>query len=200
MIVLGILCIVAALMYRRSLRPEPAPAHVQDAGKSIIRSELVKMAQTEFGRSERGQLLTAEVSSLLEQNRIIFSATMGGPRGFYWRELIGPKIVFIRVLELNHGHYLHQLPGQISEALFHEAVHSRKGSFHGTSIEEECDAFAAGLCAETASRGVIPSQTLTMDGIPLAEFVIKSYPKSPRNTDYAPVGKSLQWLNDRAGL
>lgn len=187
-VIAGILCIAAALIYRASLRPEPAPLEVQNSGKAIIRAELVKLGKTDFGKSRRGQLLLAEVSSLLEEDRIVFSSRMNGPRGLCWRELAGPRIVFIRVLEMNYGKYLHQLPCQISEALFHEAVHSIKGSFHGTSIEEECDAFAAGVYAEFASRGVEPPELLTMDGMPIAEFVIQSYPESPRKPDYQPVG------------
>jgi hypothetical protein len=195
-----IVCLVAAIGLHVARRPAAAPPDIQESGRAIILIELTTLSQTDFGRSGRGRLLVAEVEYLLRHNRIVFSAQLKGKRGLSWSEWWGPKTIFIRILEVNEGRYIHQMPSQIVECLFHEALHSIKGRFHGTSIEEECDAFAAGLCAEAASKGIEPPDILRIDGKPVAEFVAASYPEAPRKRDYRPVGESLEWLMKRTGL
>jgi hypothetical protein len=173
---------------------------MQTTGKAIIRAELAKLGHSDFAGTERGRLLIAEVESLLGHNCIIFSAQLKGHRGLSWADWWGPRIVFIRIIEVNDNKYIHQLPSQITESLFHEALHALRGKFHRTSVEEECDAFAAGLCAEAASKGIHPPDLLTVDGKPLAEFVMTSYPGARRDPGYQPLGESTDWLRARTGL
>jgi len=199
-LLLGGIIIAVAFGYRRSHLPPSAPSDVQMSGRQIVRSELAKIADSDFGRSERGRVLINEVTRLLKEDRIVFSSGLGGPRGLTWHNLFGAKRVYIKTLEMNHGKYLHQLPWQLSEALFHEAVHSLQGGFHGNSIEEECDAFAAGACAEAVSRCVAPAAVLKMDGMPIGEFVQRSYPGTARNPRYRPIGESLERLKQHTGL
>jgi hypothetical protein len=173
---------------------------MQTAGKAIIRAELAKLGHSDFAGTERGRLLIAEVESLLAHNRIVFSAQLKGHRGLSWSDWWGPTIIFIRIIEVNDNKYIHQLPSQITESLFHETLHALRARFHRTSIEEECDAFVAGLCAEAASKGIHPPELLTVDGKPLAEFVMASYPDARRDPGYQPLGVSMDWLRKRTGL
>ncbi|MFC1461862.1 hypothetical protein ACFLQR_05030 [Verrucomicrobiota bacterium] len=196
----GLVCVVCAYMYRRSQSPAPAPQHVQESGRKILRNELAEIRDTDFGRSRRGRLLTDRVESLLEGDRIIFSSDTDGNRAIWTRALIGPETLYVKVLEPNSGTYLHQLPCQIVEVTFHEAVHSIHGGFRCASIEEECDAFAAGLTAEAVSKGTDPPKLLKIDGMPVGTFVTRSYPGLQRKPGYQPLGKSLDWLKQNTGL
>lgn len=166
----------------------------------IVRGEVKKLRVTGFGRSPRGRRVLDEVEAFVKRDRIVFSAHLNGPRGLSWTEVLGLRLVYVRVIEMAAGRHLHQLPCQISEVLCHEAVHSIRGGLEGASIEEECDAFAAGLCADAASRGQEVSVPLQMDGMPLAEFVMESYPDAPRDPGYQPVGRSTEWLRKMTGL
>lgn len=58
----------------------------------------------------------------------------------------------------------------------------------------------AGAMAEAVSRGETPPAILTMDGIPIGEFVKQSYKKIRRNPDYKPIGITLQSLKEHTGL
>jgi hypothetical protein len=196
----GLMCVAAAAAHKHAQRPAPAPVEVQESGRAIIRQELERISASEFGQSERGRMLLDEIRRLLKADRIVFSAELPGKRGLSWREKGGTQTVFIMVLEMNGGKYLHQLPFQVSEALFHEAVHSLKSGVHGSCIEEECDGFAAGLTAQMVSIGVELPELFTMDGMPLGEFVASRYPELCSNPDYKPVGRTIEWLRKQARL
>ncbi len=88
---------------------------------------------------------------------------------------------------------------EVAEGLFHEAVHACRTEVP-TSIEEECDGFAAGLCGAAADQGRTPPELLTIEGQSVAEFVLQQYPDLPRRPDYEPVGESCPWLARRTGL
>lgn len=200
LLTVGAVLIAEALIYKASLAPSAAPDPVQESGKAIARQELRKLLHTPFGQSTRGSLILNEIQKLLDNDIIVFSADLNGPRGSSWRTILGHRTIYVKVLEMNNGRYLHQLPWQITEVLAHEALHSIKGGVHGASTEEECDAFAAGECAEAASRGIKESLLLTVDGLPLAQFVERAYADIDRDPNYEPVGESLEWLIERTGL
>ena len=103
---------------------------------------------------------------------------------------------------MNYDKYLHQRNSQIIEIITHEAVHSLKNTFSlfSVSIEEECDAFTAGIEATVISEGHEPAEILSIDGLPVAEFVKKSYKWARHEYDYKPIGESLVWLKKRTGL
>jgi len=190
----GSIAIYGAISYRRSNLPASAPVDVQASGLKIIRQELRKIEASPFGRSDRGQALILQIRRLMASDKIIFSSGLGGPRGQTSHNIFGKRCVYIKVIEMNHGRYLHQLPWQLSEALFHEAVHAQQESCHKASFEEECDAFAAGLQAEAVSKGVALSPLLCIDGLPVAKFVRQSYPGIKSNAKYKPIGNSREWL------
>ena len=117
-----------------------------------------------------------------------------------WHEALGKQCVFVKVIEMAEGRYLHQMTNQIMEVLSHEAVHWLHNSYRSASVEEECDAFAVGLCVDAAVVGAEPAERLIMDGVPLAAFVIRSYPNARRDPQYIPIGQTREWLYRRTGL
>jgi len=199
-LLLGAIAVIALVGYKMFRLPGAAPADIQTSGYKIIRSELEVISNSDFGRSERGKMLVSEIRRQLDVNRIVFSSDLKGPRGLTVSPILFSRRIYIKVLEMNHGKYIHQLPWQLSEALFHEAVHSLNSGYHGNSIEEECDAFMAGVTVEAISRGEPPATILTMDGMPVGEFVKQSYRKIPRNPDYKPIGITLQSLKEHTAL
>jgi hypothetical protein len=155
-----------------------------------VRGQLQRLKRTEFGRTQRGQLVLGQVARLLTEDRIVFSARLGNARGLSWHEVLGEQVVFVKALELGRGQYLHLTEPQIMEVLGHEAIHWLNKHYQEASLEEECDAFAAGLYTEAAALGVEPPAHLTMSGIPLVTFVTRKYPDSRHDPDYVPVGTS----------
>jgi hypothetical protein len=149
----GIFIFLFLALYRISQLPEPAPENMQVSGKQIIGDELEKMRESSFGRTPRGTILCDRVEKILDEGRIIFSSKLGGPRGVWHQSIIGKEKIYVKILEMNNAHFLHQLPYQMMEAIFHEAVHSVHGRFHRNSIEEECDAFVAGMTVEALIKG-----------------------------------------------
>lgn len=198
-LLLGAIVVCGALGNRYRHLPQPVPTQVQREGMAIIKQELATLADSSFGRSQRGRALIAEIERLVESDRIVFSADLGGPRGLSLYNVFRRKRIYLKVIEMNHGRYLHQLPWQLSEVLFHEALHSLRAGFHSSSFEEECDAFAAGLQAEAASKGSAPDSVFRMDGHPLAKFVNNAYPGIRHDPGYQPVGESLEWLTQHIG-
>jgi len=196
----GSVVIAGAFMHRSSLRPLPAPVHVQESGYELVRDEVGRLLESGFGRSSRGRMLLEEILRMLDEEMIVFSSRLDGPRGLSWSELLGRRIVYVKVLEMNNDNYIHQLPWQLAEVLCHEALHSLKGGVEHSSLEEECDAFAAGVCAQAASRGEEEEDVLTMDGVVIGEFVLRSYSKAARDHDYEPLGWTREELSRRCRL
>lgn len=197
-LVVGAACIVGAALYRRSRRPAAAPSDVQQRGLVLVRDLLRRVAATEFGRSRRGALLAEAIGRLLEHDRVVFTAAIG-TQALYRREADGYERLYVRVLRLA-DRWVHQTPEEIAEGLFHEAVHARQAEQDESSIEEECDGYAAGLCAGAAAVGRTLPVLLKIDGVPVADFVAKAYPELPRSPTYQPVGESREWLAQRTGL
>ena len=172
---IGLLLVIILAAYRHSLLPEEAPAGIRESGIQLIRENLDMIRNSRFGESQRGGLLSDRVAQFLKEDRIHFSSKLGGPRGMWRNSIIGRERIYLRVLEMNHGRYVHQLPDQLIEVVFHEAVHSLHGRFHRSSIEEECDAFVAGMTAEALVRGEALPSVFIIDGVSLGEFVLNAY-------------------------
>ena len=197
-VAIGLACLVAAYRYRTSQRPGPVPRDVQREGLRLVERILRKVAATDFGRSRRGRLLAEKIGDFIRRDRLIFTPDISWQAG-YRRESLGYEALYVKVLRIG-GRLLHQEPEFIAEGIFHEAVHALRGRGGHSSIEEECDGFAAGLAAGAAVTGAKLPELLLIDGEPLARFVLRSYPNLPRNPDYRPVGQSRQWLLQRTGL
>lgn len=194
----GAICIVGADRYRRSLRPKPAPEDVQRQGIEIVQGILTQVRATPFGQSQRGQLLVAQIESFLQRDRVVFTADITS-QALYRREPLGFEALYVKLFRMG-GRWVHQDAELIAEGIFHEAVHALKSGYGGSSMEEECDGFSAGLSAGAAMTGKVLPDPLLLDGLPVAEFVRKAYPNLPRRPDYQPVGESREWLARRTGL
>ena len=194
----GVAWLVAIVSYQHAYRPPPAPDHVQAEGIAITHETLSVLAQSAFGRSGRGQIICAEITELLEEERILF-APMHRTRGLTWGPILGRKTVYIKVLSMADGRFLHQRPEDLIEGLVHEAVHSIKNTRRRISIEEEYDCFAAGVEAGLIVAGHPVPAVLGIEGKPIAEFVHGAYPDARHDPGYTPVGASLEWLLKRVG-
>ena len=195
----GVAWLIAIASYQYAFRLSPAPDAVQHSGHRIIREGLVALERSRLGSSERGRLIIAEIRQLIAVDRIVF-APMTTTRGLTWDPILGRKIVYIKVIEMGDGQFLHQRPREVMEALVHEAVHSIKNTRKRISIEEECDCFAAGMEAAAIVAGQTPPTLLLVDGQSIAAFVVKAYPKARHDPTYQPVGVSMKWLTRRTGL
>jgi hypothetical protein len=196
----GAVIVFFALKMRQDGRPTPAPQEIQNSGKAILKEQLETIRGSEFGKSARGKLLCERVTNFLEQDRIIFTADiMGGEKALCDRDVFGNEIWYIEVSK-NQGQYTQQFSHQIAEVTFHEALHSIKGGFYTASIEEECDAFVAGQQAEAASQGIESQDIVTLEDVPVAQFVERSYTGLSHKTDYEPVAESMDWLKKHSGL
>jgi len=198
LLVLGILAIVGAQVYRRSMRRKPPSPEVQQEGLRLVRDILARVGATPFGASQRGVLLTRTIESFLRRGRVVFTAELA-PQALYRREAGGYEELYVKVLRVGRQ-FAHQPAEQIAEGIFHEAVHARKSRAGGSSIDEECDGYAAGLCAGAAVAGRSVPDVLPLDGRPVAEFVRQAYPDLSRDPAYQPVGESREWLVRRTGL
>ena len=196
-LVVGAVCITAAALYRRSLRPKGVPSEVQQQGLRLVEEILARIGGTEFGESECGRLLTETVSGFLRRKRVVFTADIAS-QALYRREADGFEALYVKVFVLS-GKPVHQSAEYVAEGLFHEAVHARSAR-DGASIEEECDGYAAGLTAGAIVAGRKLPEVLTLDGAPVAQFVLNAYAALPRNPAYQPVGESREWLLQRTGL
>lgn len=194
---LGAIAIVAVALYRRSQRLQAAPADVQRQGLALVEDIVARIAATECGRSRRGRLLCDTVAELVARRRVVFSGDIASQA--LYRDEAGGGTLYVKVLRLG-GRLVHQTPEEIAEGLFHEAVHARQSQHGESSVEEECDGYAAGLCAGAAVAGRTLPDVLTIEAATVAEFVRAAYPGLPRRPDYQPVGESREWLVRRTGL
>lgn len=180
--------------------PQAAPRHVQEEGLTLVRQTLIRLQKTPFGNTRRGLALIQEANRLIDRNRIFFSDALGGARGVAVNRILGPRRIYLRVMPLNNGKYLHQLDYQLAEALIHEAVHSLRTGLKSASFEEECDAFCAGLEAEDALKEAKPVLPLKLDSLPVAEFVRRNYPRIRTSPGYRPVEITREKLAEMAGF
>lgn len=196
-VAVGGACIAGAAWYRNSLRRKPVPPEVQAEGEALIRGILADIAAEDFGKSERGVLLSGAIERLMQQRKLVFT-TDRGAQAVYRREWGGNEVLYVRVM-CHSGNYKHLDREDIAEAIFHEAVHAIEGG-KAQSIDEECDAFAAGLCAGAAITGRPAPELLRLSGLPVADFVTRAYPDVERDPSYVPVGETREWLTRRTGL
>jgi len=194
----GAICMVAVNEYRRSQRPAPAPPDVQQKGVEQVQAILAKVAGTDFGQSRRGQILSDTIARFIARGSLVFTADIG-PQALYRRELLGHEALYVKAMVIG-GRLVLRDDEILAEGVFHEAVHAARGGNAAASIEEECDGFAAGLCAAAAVTGTALPDLLLLEGRPVAEFVKRVYPTNPRCPSYQPVGESTEWLRRRTGL
>lgn len=189
----GAAWLIAIVSYQYAHRLPPAPAEVQTAGLGVMREALAVLQPSAFGRSDRGHIICAEIGKLLDEECVVF-APMQVTRGLTWDPILGRKTIYIKVIPMADGRFIHQRPQDMMEALAHEAVHSIKNTRRRISIEEEYDCFAAGVEAGLVVAGLSVPVVLELDGQTIADFVRAAYPNARQDPGYEPVGASLEWL------
>jgi hypothetical protein len=194
----GLAWLTAIVSYQHAHRLKPAPIEIQESGRVIIEQGLATLDTSPFAHTKRGMLIATEIQRLLEGDHIVF-ASMQATRGLTWDPLLGRQTIYIKVIPLANGNFLHQRPEDLMEALAHEAAHCIKQTLGRISLEEECDCFAAGVEVAHIIAGERPPELLRVDGHPIATFVLNSYPKAKRSPRYRPVGQSRSWLSSRTG-
>lgn len=190
---LSLLLLSLGLIYA-GRHPRAAPSHVQTSGDARVARILSRVATHPDLRSARGQALLAVLHRLRRNGQIVFTCDIPGRGAFLHRPLFGSPRLYVMVLEMNHGRYLHQLDSQIAEVLFHEAIHAHGKEHAQACFEEECDAFAAGALGEAAVLGHRVPEHATMDGRPISQFVRERYPTLATDAEYVPVGMSYDAL------
>lgn len=193
---LGAAAIATAAVYGSSKRPRPVPPEVAARGLADVRVVLDLVGASEFGRSERGAILTGEIERFLEDGRLVFTADIS-TEALYRKEFCKAPVLYIGVFGCPRGYMLPDR-GEIAERLYHEALHSVKRSA-GKSYEEECDAYCAAEEARAAVEERAPAFPLKRDGGPLWAWVTVTYEDATSNPAYAPVGRSHEELTEKAG-
>lgn len=184
-------------LLRRSKRPAPAPSAIQKEGYQRIEGIVARVEPTEFGQSGRGQRILKQIRKMVREGTIVFTHEIK-PVGLYRTETFGSRTMYVKVLR-NSARLYSQVPeDQIAGAIFHEAIHAIQGG--ESSIEEECDGYAAGLVAMHIILEEEIPRPLLIDGKPAAFFVRQQYPELGHDPSYAPVGESRGWLVDMVGL
>ncbi len=194
---LGTAAIAAAAVYRSSVRPEPVPPEVAERGLADVRAVLYLVRASDFGRGERGAVLTAEIERFLEDGRLVLTADISG-EALYRKELCAAPVLYVGVYGCPRG-YLLPDRSEIAERLYHEALHSVKRSDRKV-YEEECDAYCAAEEARAAVEGRAPDFPLERDGRPVWEWVTATYEDAASDPAYAPVGRSIGDLAEKAGM
>ncbi len=188
-ILVGMFAVAFGLARRQ--RPSPAPTDVQQTGLEQVYQILAKVEQTTWGGSQRAQLLIAELNTLLKKNHLAFSDEIVDT-GYTYRPRNGQPRVYVKVQRQSNGQYQHHDPNLLAEVIFHEALHAIQGQ--KGSQEQECDAYLAGLEARAAFEGLNRPGRFELEGMRIADFVLKRYPNLPPQPNYQPLGRPLHWL------
>ena len=195
----GLAWFAAIMSYQYARGIEPAPPEAQNSGLAIIHECMIALENNGYHHTPRGRIIMTEIRKLLAENRIVF-APMTKTRGLTFDPFFGRKTIYIKIIAMNHGRFLHQRPPEIIEALVHETIHSVKNTRRRMSIEEECDCFAAGLEAALTTQGKPIPDIFAIDGKPIVDFILASYTNTRRDPTYQPVGISREWLLSHAGI
>lgn len=195
-VVLLVMVIVAWVIFHHRL-PRPAPDVVQQNGIAKVRQILTTVSQTLWGGSQRGQLLLVTLNKLLDEDRIIFTDQLADS-GLTLRGQKGRKCIYIKVLLAEQGQYQHHDPPLLCDVIFHEALHVT--CEQPNCIEQECDAFLAGLQARNAFENRPRPVRFMVEGRSIASFVLDRYPELSRDATYKPLASDMDWLAEQTQL
>ncbi|MCC6580057.1 MAG: hypothetical protein IT440_06410 [Phycisphaeraceae bacterium] len=197
-LVVGLTAIGLATRYRQSQRPTPAPASVQAQGLARVSQVINRLRQTPWGNTLRGDTILTKLEQLRDARRIVFATHMDS-LGITYKEYTGNVTIYIRVFRADDQTYAVPSNILLADTLCHETVHALH-PLHRTTFNEECDAFLAGLDAQSSYCGWNPLHMPTVEDDSVAEFIRRKYPGIPTETDYRPVAAEWSWVRQRAGL
>ena len=197
LLVLSMVILFCGWLVFHSRLPRPAPATVQEDGLSQVRQIVAVIAGSTWGGSQRGQLLVQTLNQLIDAKRVIFTdqiqdagLTLRGPRGL--------KCIYLKVLLGEQGQYLLHDSALLCDVLFHESLHVM--SVGQNSIEQESDAFLAGLDARCAFEQKKRPKRFMVEGGSIGSFVLKRYPELKRDSQYKPLVVQLDWVIEQSEL
>ncbi|MFG0249245.1 MAG: hypothetical protein ACF8OB_10190 [Phycisphaeraceae bacterium JB051] len=177
--------------------PAPAPDHVQQMGIDLVHEIMSDVKRHLWGGTQRAQTLLGVIDQLLEEKRIIFTNDIRDT-GFTVRGPQGKKCIYIKVVISDTGQFQHLDMELLCDVVFHEALHVQCKQTN--SIEQEADAFIAGLEAVVAFRDRNRPQMFHVEGKPVGQFVLEKYPELSRDAKYQPLATNLTWLWQQTGL
>ncbi len=197
LLALGLLLFAGAYVYRISRRPKELPHEEAEQGLAMVQEVLDRVSASGFGRTERGQRLTAEVRRLAEGGRIRFSASLD-TEALYHKERGSSAVLYLGVFDGPDGIEWPGL-GELAKPIYHEALHAVVHS-KTKSAQEECDAFCAAEEAAAVVERREPRYPVTRDNQRIWEWVRQQYPDSPSDPHYEPVGYSPEELAEKTGM
>jgi len=177
--------------------PQPAPIHVQEEGMSQVRQIVTVVSDSTWGGSQRGQLLMQTIYKLMDENRIVFTDEIQD-EGLTLRGKHGLKCIYIKVFLGDQGRYEFHDSALLCDVLFHESLHVATADEN--CIEQECDAFLAGLEARCAFEQAKRPRMFTVEGGSIGSFVLKRYPELQRDPQYKPLATELSWVIQQSDL
>ncbi|MBL4700334.1 MAG: hypothetical protein JKX85_03670 [Phycisphaeraceae bacterium] len=197
LIIFSMALFVSAWFVFHSRLPQPAPTHVQEEGISQVRQIVTVIADSTWGGSQRGQLLTQTIYKLMDEKRIVFTDAIRD-EGLTLRGQHGLKCIYIKVLLGDQGRYLFHDSALLCDVLFHESLHVATADKN--CIEQECDAFLAGLEARCAFEQEKRPQRFMVEGGSIGSFVLKRYSELQRDPQYKPLATELNWVIKQSEL
>ncbi len=177
--------------------PTPAPDPVQQAGVRLIHTVMSDVKHHPWGGTQRADALLAVIDQLLQEKRILFTNDIDDS-GFTVRGPQGKKCIYIKVVISDNGQFEHLDLELLCDVVFHEALHVQANQ--PNSIEQESDAFVAGLEAVVAFRDRARPRLFHIEGRPVGQFVLDKYPELSRDAKYQPLATDLNWLWQQSGL
>jgi hypothetical protein len=190
-------CLVLVWVIFHQRLPHPAPAKIQEEGMAHVRQIVTTVAASRWGQTQRGQLLVSALQNLISTNRIIFTDQLADT-GLTLRGKGGRKCIYIKVLITEQGQYQHNDAELMCDVLFHEALHVCTDQ--SNCIEQECDAFLAGLEARNHFLEWPRPTFYMIEGRSIGDFVLDRYPELSRHPDYKPMASDMNWLLQQSQL
>jgi hypothetical protein len=193
----GLVLLLCAHIYARSCRPEELSSDIAAVGLRRVNEVLRLVAESDFGRSSRGAVVTAAAVELVSDGRVRFSPNMA-EEALYRKEFGRPPVLYISVF--CHGkRVMWPRPAELAERICHESLHTVVQS-RDRSKEEECDAFCAAEEASAAVGQRSPRYPVMRDGRKIWDWIQEVYSNYPSDREYDPIGYTLQELSVRTGI
>ncbi|MCB2156221.1 hypothetical protein KQI84_15195 [bacterium] len=196
LLLIGVVAIGAVWAWRLSKRPpEVTPEHAKQ-GIAQVEAVLEKIDASDFGQTERGQILTARLRKFIASGHLRFSPDLRA-ESILWDQPGLPQMIYIGAMESPRGATFPNAE-RLAKRLYHEALHAEQNS-KVVCLEEECDAFTAAEEASAAVAGRKPRYPVLRDNEPIWDWVNVNYTEMSSNENYRPVGRSHDDLAEKAG-
>lgn len=194
LLVVGLILMMWAGRLVQSCRPSEVPDTVARDGIRRIYEVIDVVRNSTFGRSYRGNVLTASALKMMAAGNIKFSPNLA-QEALYRKEVGRSPVLYISVFVRN-DRVMWPLPEELAERIYHESLHAAIQT-ENHSRQEECDAYCAAEEAAAVVAGRSPRLPVMRDGKPVWEWVQDAYSTYPSDKSYLPVGYTLTELAAR---